>query len=342
MEEENKGLTLKDICKTIWLKKWIALIVAVLVALACALALYYGYNPRQKTYEIEFSLNFPGGNNSAFYSYPDGTQFHYADLTSEETLEKIKKSGDFENVNVEKMVNRGDIDIQRDVTSTASVKEGTSYTETSYTIVVKATYFSDKTQAKNFLMSVATYPTSYLENMQINYDVYLLSAKNAFADGRQTTAVKYLNDQLTFLSNEYKKLTGTYGETFVVASGKTLLACAQEVAAYEVDETDVDASIAAVEGFTNSFRTTSKAVYSKATSVVFIQPSIVVQKGGMGLIKIAVLSCVIAIVIALVAAYVAGYLSLKKKKAGSEAPSEEAPQEQPAAEAETAQTENKE
>ena len=71
MEEEKKGLTFKDVCKTIWLRKWVALVVAVVVALVTAVALYYGYNPKSKTCTVEFSLNLPGSYEDAFYSYPD-------------------------------------------------------------------------------------------------------------------------------------------------------------------------------------------------------------------------------------------------------------------------------
>ena len=92
MEEEKKSITFRDVCKTIWFRKWVALVVAVVVALVVAVGLYYGYNPKSKTCEVEFSLNLPGGDDGAFYIYPDGKLFHYTELTSVETLNKVRES----------------------------------------------------------------------------------------------------------------------------------------------------------------------------------------------------------------------------------------------------------
>ena len=334
MEEENKGLTLKDICKTIWLKKWLALIVAVAVALACAILIYYAYNPRVKNYEMEFSLNLPGGDKDAFYSYPDGTLFYYSDLTSATTLKGIKENGNFSNVNVEKMVKNGDISITRDVTVTPLSTDGSSvYKETVYKITAKTKYFSDINQAKEFLTSIAEYPAEYLKSMVINYNLI-----EGLDDYDAATQNNMLKEQLEFIEQEYDSLITTYGKTFVV-DGKTLNSYAKEVTAYKGIETyDVET----VTKFIETFESTSRAVYAKATSAAYIQPSIVVVNGGMGLTKVLLISVVVGVVIALIAAYVVGYLSLKKKKAANEAPSEDAPQGQPAVEAETTQTENKE
>lgn len=344
MEEENKGVTLKGIFSTIWLRKWVALIVGVAVVLICAISLNYLYNPNVKTCEMEFSLNLPGGDGGGFYSYPDGKLFHYTDLTSTKTLEEVKEDGDFANVKVEKMVRNSDIGITRVITTTtsaSSVKDAAVEKEVSYTISVKLSYFNDRNQAKDFLTDIANYPAKYLDKMVIDYSVYIPLAEKAKESGNNTTAIEYLGKQLTFLSGEYEKLKTTYGETFVVGSGKTLLACANEIDAYSVNGDDLDESITAVKGFTSAFQTTSKDVYSKATSVAFTQPSIVVEKGGMSLKKIALISVVIAVVVALIAAYVAGYLALKKKKAvennAENTPSEEAP----AAEEKAPEKENK-
>lgn len=318
MEEEKKGLTFKDVCKTIWLRKWVALVVAVVVALVIAVGLYYGYNPKSKTCEVEFTLNLPGSDEGAFYKYPDGKLFHYTDLTSVETLKEVKEGGEFSNVDVEKMVSRRNISISRTITTTGTASEKNLYREVTYKISSKLSYFSSLEQAKDFLVSVASYPKSYLENMDIDYNVYLTFAKIAINNGNSTAAVDNLTKQRAFLLGEYDKLINVYGETFVVANGKTLLACKQELEAYSLDGTDTGVSLENVEKLTASFRTTSKAVYSKAAAVAFTQPSIIVENGGMGLTKIFLFSVIVAVVVALIAAYVAGYLALKKKKATAE------------------------
>lgn len=334
MEDENKGITLKDICKTIWLKKWLALIVAVLVALACAVLINYVYNPSIKTYETEFSLNLPGSDNGAFYSYPDGKLFYYSEMTSVKTLNEIKEKGNFSNVNVDKMVKNGDISITRNVTVTPLSADGTNvYKETVYKVSAKMKYFGNANEAKEFLTSIAEYPAEYLKSMEINYDLL---------EGIDSYDNNMLKQQLEFLTQEYGSLITTYGNTFVV-DGRTLISYAQEVTAYLGVETDVKQyEVETVKKLTETFKNTSKAVYAKATSVAFVQPNIIVEQGGMSLVKILLLSIIVGVIVALVAAYVGGYLSLKKKKAAGKAPSDGAPQGQPEVEAEISQTENKE
>ena len=342
MEEEKKGLTFKDVCKTIWLRKWVALVVAVVVALVTAIALYYGYNPKSKTCTVEFSFNLPGSYEDAFYSYPDGTLFHYTELTSVETLKAVKASGEFSNVDVEKMVSKRNISVSRTITTNGSASDKNPYREVSYKINANLSYFNGSEQAKDFLVRVANYPKWYLENMEIDYNVYLSLAEKAKESGDNEITVKYLRSQHEFLSAEYKKLIEAYGDTFVVANGKTLLACSEELKAYAVDATDVESSLEKIRTFTDSFRTTSKAVYAKAAVVAFTQPSIIVESGGMGLTKIFLFSVMVAVVIALVAAYVAGYLALKKKKARVEANVTINAEESPAVNAEPSEPEIKE
>lgn len=341
MEEEKKGLTFKDVCKTIWLRKWVALVVAVVVALVIAVGLYYGYNPKSKTCEVEFTLNLPGSDEGAFYKYPDGKLFHYTDLTSVETLKEVKESGEFSNVDVEKMVSRRNISISRTITTTGTASEKNLYREVTYKISSKLSYFSSLEQAKDFLVRVAGYPKWYLENMDIDYDVYLTFAKIAMNNGNNAAAVGNLKTQRTFLLGEYDKLINAYGETFVVSNGKTLLACKQELEAYEVDESNAEASLEQVKNLTESFRTTSKAVYAKAAAVAFTYPSIIVENGGMGLIKIFLFSVIVAVIVALIAAYVAGYLALKKKYAPKEVSGSPASEEVPAESSEPSEPEIK-
>jgi len=356
MQEENNGITFREICRTIWLRKWVALIVAVAVALICSVSLFYGYNSTVKSYEVEFSLKLPGDESGSFYSYPDGKQFHYADFISLETLSFVKGQSGFEKVDVNRMAEKGDIGIKRDVDVIVPATETTAaITEATYTVSAKSRYFDDKNQAKEFLTSVAKYPAEYLRNMNINYDVALTLAKNATGTG----AINYLKTQLEFLTKEYGKLITAYGNTFVVDDegenkGKTLLAYSQEAYAFlselenagVLTEADLKNACNTAEEITNSFIAANKAVYAKATSVVFVQPSVIVEKGGMGLTKILLLSAVIAVVVALIAAYVAGYYKLKALKAAKnselQAPSdgEEAAVQEPSDEVSAANEEN--
>ena len=327
MEEENTGLTFKGICKTIWLRKWVALIVAVAVALVCAILIYYAYNPRLKNYKMEFSLNLPGDDTDTFYSYPDGNLFHYSDLTSETTLNEIKENGNFSNVDVARMVKNGGISITRDVLVTPLSADGSGvYQETVYTITANTKYFSDINEAKEFLTSIAEYPAEYLKSMVINYNIL-----DGFDDANADTQKKMLKSQLEFIEKEYNSLMNTYGKTFVV-EGKTLISYAQEVTNYIGSD---NYNLETVKKYIETFESTSKAVYAKATSAAYIHPGKVVESGGMGLTKTLLLSIIIGVIVALVAAYVAGYLALKKQKASGEA-------QQPAVETADLEQENKE
>lgn len=420
MEEETKGLTLKDVVRTIWSQKWVALIVAVLITLAVAVTLFYGYNPSVSSYSMEFSLNLPGDDNSGAYIYPNGTQFYYADITSINKLREVKNSNsDFSKINVEEMASKGHIHIRRDITVMVDANENiSSYKEIRYTISVKASYFVNENQAKDFLVKLSNTPADYLSSIEIDYGAYL--GMSSEADDYESE-IGFLKNQLDVIEEQYDKLIATYGESFVVKEGKTLLSYAQEVRAYEQkrildnllvrarencylknevnkekyrlqaidlekeyqkaegtlktmlsvnsdssssativldanaiktqadlvsdlknektiienyrDNGTVNADFASdindaylmVEKFTSDFSETSATVYGKASSVVYIQPGIVAEQGGMGLLKIAILSVVVGVIVALIVAYVAGYYKNKNKKPVAETANVEAP-----------------
>lgn len=437
MEEETKGLTLKDVVKTIWREKWIALIVAVLITLIGAVTLFYGYNPSVSSYFMEFSLNLPGDDNSGTYIYPNGTQFYYADMTSYKTLRAVKASDSaFDKIDVDEMANKGHIHVRRDITVMVDANENiSSYKEIRYTIDVKASYFANENQAKDFLVRLSTTPADYLSSIEIDYGAYL--GMSSEADDYESE-IGFLKNQLDVIEEQYDKLIETYGESFVVKEGKTILACAQEVRAYEqkrvldnllvkarenhylknlVDNkekyrlqlidlekeckkaeetlnkmlsvnsdgsstatvvldanaikaqadlvsdlnnekaiiknyydngvensqfaTNISEAYNAVKTFTDDFSETSATVYGKASSVVYIQPGIVAEEGGMGLLKIAILSIVVGVVVALIVAYVAGYYKNKNKKPVMERVATELPvQENPEEKVEIPSSEN--
>lgn len=222
----NEGLSLREIFRTIWLRKWVTLGVALAIFLVCIISIFYGYNPSKKYYEAEFSLNLPGSDGTAVYIYPDGSQFHYTDMVSRETLETIKESAEeFSGVDVDNMAKKGNISISRNTVTNENVSE------TYYTLSVKANYFTNAEQAKNFLMSLANTSISRLSNMDIDYDIYLTMAKDTID---YETEISFLKNQLGVLQSGYNSLISTYGGNFVgnAGSGKTLLAYSQELNAY--------------------------------------------------------------------------------------------------------------
>ena len=45
---EEGGVSVREIFRTIWLRKWVALAVAVALFLVCAISFFYGYNPSKR------------------------------------------------------------------------------------------------------------------------------------------------------------------------------------------------------------------------------------------------------------------------------------------------------
>lgn len=229
-ENEAEGISFKDIFSTIWLRKWVAIGVAVAILLTGVLALYFGYNRTVSNYEIKFSLNLPGEESETAYVYPDGTQFHYADIISLETLKEIKKSDEegFKNLDVETMTKSGFIHIKRDVGETTS--GNAKYSETTYTITARAKCFADDGQARRFLTALSKDPVTRLDKMKIEYGVYLPMAKGA---DTYESEIGFLKSQIEVLQKGYSELIRKYGGSFVGSdNGKTLLAYSQEIQAY--------------------------------------------------------------------------------------------------------------
>ncbi len=231
MEEENKGITLREIFRTIWLRKWVALIVAVAVALVCSISLYYGYNYRVGKYVMEFSLSLPGDDNSVVYNYPNGSQLYYADMTSLSTLRAVKNSSEeFADIDVEAMATKGNISIVRNIN--VLVDENSSanpYREITYTITAETSCFSSATQAKNFLAEIAYTPVEYLDGMTIDYGVYL---NNFDKIDNYEKEIELLKNQLDLLKKGYASLIADYGEGVVVENSRTLVAYLHDVELY--------------------------------------------------------------------------------------------------------------
>lgn len=229
-ETEQDGVTLREIFRTVWLRKWVAIAVAAGIFLVGVVSLYFGYNRAVNDYVIEFGLNLPGEAEGAGYVYPDGTQFHYTDITSVATLQAVRNSDEeFKGIDIETMVKSGHIHIGREVA--AATNSGASgYSETTYKITARAKCFNDGAQARKFLTALANTPADYVTKMNIEYGVYLPMAKAA---DDYESEIGFLKNQLEVIQKGYEELIKNYGGNFVGNSeGKTLLAFSQEVKAY--------------------------------------------------------------------------------------------------------------
>ena len=123
MEEENNGVSVADVFKTILKGKWIALALAVVITIAGTLFVQLYYNKGKQNYVSSFGLTLPGDDGKVVYTYPDGTILHYADIVSYSALEDVKNSDEesFKDVNIEALVNNSAISISRETDDKGSV-----------------------------------------------------------------------------------------------------------------------------------------------------------------------------------------------------------------------------
>lgn len=78
----------------------------------------------------------------------------------------------------------------------------------------------------------------------------------------------------------------------------------------------------AVAGYTDEFKTVSAAVYGKSSSVTFTTAKILQTAGGMGVMKIAVLSLALGVIAALIVAYAVGIIIKNRRTEKAAAPSD--------------------
>ena len=218
MQEEQNGISIADIFRTIFVQKWLTLAIAVVLTVACTFGIYFLGNGNKRYYEMCFSLVMPNNTNEAIYTYPDGTKMHYADFISYTSLNRAAEMSGI-NVDVNRIINNGDISISR----TVSEYEGVNYT-----VTCKSEYFASYDSARQFLAAVAHLPVSKFSSMVLNYDVYLTLASQA---DDYESEIGLLISQLESVEHELSSLITIYGGQ-VIAGGKSLNAHYNEVKAY--------------------------------------------------------------------------------------------------------------
>lgn len=159
-EENESGISLGDIFRSI--KRWIWLVLGIVVAVTLVVSLVFGLfiNPRSVEYSMSFHLLYP---TSASARYPDGSPFYDSDILSYGFLNEAKASDeDFQNIDLTRMLRNGDIALQK----TQNERENALYT-----VTVKAQYFKNGDMAEKFIRAVAQVPVSrILANAEsVNY-----------------------------------------------------------------------------------------------------------------------------------------------------------------------------
>ncbi len=220
MEEqiEENGTTFGDVFRTIFSQKWLALILAAAIFVVGTVGLYL-YGKFTSSYSVTFVLQLPGASNSPLsYVYPDGKIFYYSDLISSENLNAVKDSDDkYKDINVAGMLRSGSISISRKETA----PEEQTITDASYTVSASSKYFKSADLARDFLVDITNIPFNYINSMNIDYDMYITSAKETIM---YDIEFDFLENQVNYLKAIYDDYIKSYGANFVVNGSKTLLA----------------------------------------------------------------------------------------------------------------------
>lgn len=229
IENEGSGITLGYIFRTIFSQKWLALILVAVITLAGTLGLYF-MGKRGVTYSVSFVMQLPksGDASSTSYTYPDGESFYYTDIISSENIKEVAKRDGFGSIDVDKMIKNNAISITRNIDKLDETSTEGVY-DLNYTVKVKASYFANEDEAREFIEAITGFPREYIANMNINYDQSLTTSKSAITYEEQ---LDLLRNQTVYIQSKYSELISTYGSEFVVGDGRTLAQCKNEVDAY--------------------------------------------------------------------------------------------------------------
>lgn len=222
--EQESGMTLGEIFKVIFKKKWLLLAITLGVAIVGTLFINFVISKNQIEYKSEFTLSYPGIGNAA---YPDGTPFSYGDIVSIENLAAVKDSNkDFADVDISSMAEKNDISVKESTRTVNNEEVATG----KYTLTVKSKYFPDAGTAKNFVTALVSYPVEYAKSAAEKFD-YTANLRSYLSSNAYGTQLDYLVAQINMLTSGYDSLIGQYGGMFE-ADGKQLNAYRSEITQY--------------------------------------------------------------------------------------------------------------
>ena len=207
--EQESGMTLGEVFKVIFKKKWLLLAITLGIAIVGTLMINFVISKNQVEYKSEFSIKYPGVERSV---YPDGTPFNYKDLVSADNLAKIKTSDEkFKNVDVEAIADNNDISIVEIVRTVNEEEVSTG----SYTLTIKSKYFDSDAVAKDFVTAIANYPVEYAKANAEAFD-FSGNLTSYASSNSYRSQIDYLVAQKNMLTSGYSSLISRYGEMYTV------------------------------------------------------------------------------------------------------------------------------
>ena len=206
---ENKGLTISQIIVNLWNKKFFLLGFTVGFMIIGLLFTSLIYNKSNAYYEGTVEISFPGVDE---FTYPDGEKFYYRDIISLDSLSNVKNSNvNFKNINTSKMSEHDDIAIYN---TTTSIDGKTVEVPGVYKIVMKASYFKNKTQARDFYKELINYKMNaiYYKIDTANFNYLIEMSKTAIS---YENSLDLLVNQKLLIIEEYDKILEDYGNITV-------------------------------------------------------------------------------------------------------------------------------
>lgn len=214
---EQSGMTIGDIFRIIFRRKWWVTGVTVLVLVVAVLLVQFWYNPMDRVYTLSYTIRTPESSQGL---YPDGTVLrpedsillpNLEDVKSEKYTAEDERTGEFSDIDIVSMVDKDGITL----TSTVPVvtEETTVVEPTVYTLTAEAKYFKNSDQARHFLRAVAEYPVNtakeIVHGMGYSFYITLSDTATTYED-----KIDYLVSQRDYLSNLYNTIRDKFGASY--------------------------------------------------------------------------------------------------------------------------------
>lgn len=216
MDNKEKGISVAEIFKVIFRRVWWVVGVTLAFLLAFVLVVQFWYNRENRVYTITYTIDFPGVEDNI---YPDGSQFKYSTIVSEDTLKAIVDSDEeLAGIDVEAMT--ANDDIQLSVTYVSADESISGIEQNNYVLTVSAKYFVDNEQAVAFLRAVAGYPVEQAKQIAAAIDVAAYLSIFDSADSFETM-INALVSQREYILSKYDEMIGTLSGEYTF-NGSTL------------------------------------------------------------------------------------------------------------------------
>ena len=199
MNQEDVGITFKDLLKMIKKRIWIVLAVTLAVTIAVTCFVQFGYNASRRSYTVTYTLTTPALSSGIASLYIGDTQYKAEDFVGEEVLGQVKAAGGeaFASVDVAAIAKDGAVTVAQ---SSSQSEKNTA----EITISIPDTYFSSSQQAEDFIGALAEYTGTYAVDLlkDANFGVHI--------EGYQNSRVHTYEQKIDFLSEQQAEILRLY------------------------------------------------------------------------------------------------------------------------------------